>query len=127
MDAWTLEFRPGVRWVRISSLASRSRHFSYFEFEIVFYFQVLVNFSFYHAKKSLPVYLYINLLFQIITSLQNVWGRSDLDNLFEFELVTMVITCYAITPEYWHSISWHVWNIIIEGQQIKDLLHRNGA
>ena len=77
--------------VRISSLASRSRHFSYFE--IVIYFQVLVKFSLYYAKKSLPVYLYINLLFQIITSL---WGRSDLDNLFEFELVTMVITDYML-------------------------------
>ena len=42
-----------------------------------------------HANKSLPVSLYINLLFQIITSL---WGRSALDNLSEFELVTMVIT-----------------------------------
>ena len=42
-----------------------------------------------NAKKSLQVYLYINLLFQIITSL---WGRSALDNLSEFELVTMVMT-----------------------------------
>ena len=48
-----------------------------------------MEFSLYHAMKSLPVYLYINLLFQIITSL---WGRSALDNLSEFELVTMVIT-----------------------------------
>ena len=37
------------------------------------------------AKKSLPVYLYINQLFQIITSLA-------LDNLSEFELVTIAIT-----------------------------------
>ena len=51
----------------ISCLASRSRHFSYSEIE--FYFQVLVKFSLYHAKKSLPVYIYINLPFQIITSL----------------------------------------------------------
>ena len=77
--------------VRISSLASRSRHFSYFE--IVFYFQVLVKFSLYHTKKSIPVYLYINLLFQIIISL---WGRSDLDTLFEFELVTLVNTDYML-------------------------------
>ena len=73
--------------VNISCLPSRSRHFAYSE--IVFYFQVLVKFSLYHAKKALPVYLYVNLLFQIITSL---WGRSALDNLSEFELVTMVIT-----------------------------------
>ena len=46
-----------------------------------------------HAKKSLPVYLYINLLFQIITLL---WGRSALDNLSEFELVTIVITGYML-------------------------------
>ena len=45
----------------------RSRHFSYSEIE--FYFQVLVKFSSYHAKKPLMVYLYINLLLQIITSL----------------------------------------------------------
>ena len=51
----------------ISCLASRSRRFSYSEIE--FYFQVLLKFSSYHAKKSLPVYLYINPLFQIITSL----------------------------------------------------------
>ena len=51
----------------ILCLASRSRHFLYSEIE--FYFQVLVKFSSYHVKKSLPVYLYINLLFQIITSL----------------------------------------------------------
>ena len=51
----------------ISCLASRSRHFSYSEVE--FYFQVLVKFSSYHAKKSFPVYLYTDLLFQIITSL----------------------------------------------------------
>ena len=48
-----------------------------------------MKFSSYHAKKSLPVYLYINLLFQIITSLA-------LDNLSEFELVTMVITGYML-------------------------------
>ena len=41
----------------------------------------------FHAKKSLPVYLYINQLFQIITSLA-------LDNLSEFELVTIVIIGY---------------------------------
>ena len=41
----------------ISCLASRSRHFSYSEIE--FYFQVLVKFSSYHAKKSLPVYIVI--------------------------------------------------------------------
>ena len=52
-----------------------------------------MTFSLYHAKKSLPVYLYINLLFQIITSL---WGRSALDNLSEFELVTIVITGYML-------------------------------
>ena len=48
-----------------------------------------MKFSSYHAKKSLPVYLYINLLFQIITSL---WGRSAVENLSEFVLVTIVIT-----------------------------------
>ena len=65
-----------------------------------------MKFSSYHAKKSLPVYLYINLLFQIITSL---WGRSALDNLSEFELLTIVITatCYNITPENSDSISWY--------------------
>ena len=34
-----------------------------------------------HAKKSLPVYLYINLLFQIIASLR---GRSALDNFSHY-------------------------------------------
>ena len=52
-----------------------------------------MKFSLYHDKKSLPVYLYINLLFQIITSL---WGRSALDNLSEFELVTIVIPGYML-------------------------------
>ena len=51
-------------------------------------------------KKSLPVYLYINLLFQIITSL---WGRSVLDNLFEFELVTIAITSYR----YMYMLRYH--------------------
>ena len=83
----------------ISCLASRSRHFSYSEVE--FYFQVLVKFSSYHAKKSFPVYLYTDLLFQIITSL---WGRSALDNLSEIGLVTIVITGYMLschTGEFW--------------------------
>ena len=71
----------------ISCFASRYRHFSYSEIE--FYFQVLVKFSLYHAKKSLPVYLYINLLFQIITLLA-------LDKLSEFEVVTIVITGYML-------------------------------
>ena len=75
----------------ISCLASRCRHFSYSEIE--FYFQVLVKFSSYHAKKSLAVHLYINLLFQIITSL---WSRSALENLSEFELATIVITDYML-------------------------------
>ena len=75
--------------VSISYLASRSCHFSYSE--IVFSFQLLVTFSINHAKESLTVHLYIYLLFQIITSL---WCRSALDNLSEFELVTMVITDY---------------------------------
>ena len=35
----------------------------------------------YHAKKSLPVYLYIISLFQIIATLQ---GRSALDNFSQF-------------------------------------------
>ena len=86
----------------ISCFASRSRHFSYSEIE--FYFQVLVKFSLYHAKKSLPVYLYINLLFQIITLLA-------LDNLSEFELVTIVITGYMLrygTPELPYSIQIHL-------------------
>ena len=48
-----------------------------------------MKFSLNHAKKSLPVYLYINQLFQIITSLA-------LDNLSEFELVTIVITGYML-------------------------------
>ena len=52
-----------------------------------------MKFSLCHAKKSLQVYLYIDLLFQIITSL---WGRSASDNLFEFEVVTMVITDYML-------------------------------
>ena len=81
-----LDTRVETRWpgeFSISCLASRSRHFSYSEIE--FYFQVLVKFSLNHAKKSLPVYLYINQLFQIITSLA-------LDNLSEFELVTIAIT-----------------------------------
>ena len=76
--------------VSISCMTSRSRHFSYSDIE--FYFQVLLNCSLYHAKKSLSVYLYFNLLFQIITSL---WSRSALDNLSEFELVTIVITDYV--------------------------------
>ena len=52
----------------------------------------------YHAKKSLPVDLYINLLFQIIVSLR---GRSALDNFSQFENVIMVITnyIYVLTPE----------------------------
>ena len=68
MNVWILELRPGVRedsaspaWLVALVI------FSYSETE--FYFQVLVKFSSYHAKKSLPVYLYINLLFEIITSL----------------------------------------------------------
>ena len=63
--------------VSISCLASRSLNFSYSEIEFYKY-----SWSFlHHAKKSLPAYLYINLLFQIVTSL---WGRSALDNLSEF-------------------------------------------
>ena len=60
----------------------------------------------YHARKSLPAYLYINSLFQIIASLR---GRSALDNFSQFEQVTMVITdyIYVITQENWDSISWH--------------------
>ena len=90
--------------VSISYMASRSRHFSYFE--IVFSFQLLVKFSINHAKKSLTVHLYINLLFHIITSL---WCRPALDNHSEFELVTMVITDYMneVMSENWDSISWH--------------------
>ena len=64
----------------------------------------------YHVKKSLPVYLYINLLFQIIVSLR---GRSALDNFSQFENVIMAITkyIYVLTPENWDSISWHgMWN-----------------
>ena len=75
----------------ISCLASRSRYFS--NSEIEFYFHVLVKFSSNHAKKFLQVYLNINLLFQVITSL---WGRSALDNLSEFELVTIVIIGYML-------------------------------
>ena len=66
---------PGV--VSVSCLTSRSRHFWY-------YFIVLVKsyLYMYHAKKSLPVYLYIDLLFQIIASLR---GPSALDNFSQFE------------------------------------------
>ena len=52
-----------------------------------------MKFSLQHVKKSLPVYLYIDLLFQYMTSLL---GRSALDNLSEFELVPIVITGYML-------------------------------
>ena len=57
--------------------------------KIEFYFQVLVIVFFIPCQEILTVYLYINLLFQIITSLA-------LDNLSEFELVTIVITGYML-------------------------------
>ena len=61
---WTLELGPGVRDESASpAWLAALVIFSY-------YFKVLVKFSLYmyHAKKSLPVYLYINSLFQIIAS-----------------------------------------------------------
>ena len=92
MHVWALKLRPGVR-EDSASPAWLAAVVIFRTLKSSFYFQVLVKFSSYHAKKSLAVYLYINLLFQIITSL---WSWSALENLSEFELVTIVITDYML-------------------------------
>ena len=91
MVVWTLELRPGVREEYASP--------AWLAALVIFVLWNLVLFSstreifFIPCQQILTGLLYINLLFQIITSL---WGRSDLDNLFEFELVTIVITDYML-------------------------------
>ena len=82
MDVWTLELRLGVR-EESASPAWLAALVIFRTLKSSFIFKNSWSFFSYHAKKSLPVYLYINLLFQIITSL---WGRSALDNPSEFEL-----------------------------------------
>ena len=77
---WTLELGPGVRDVSASSAWLAA--LVIFRIILKYSWSFLYTCNTYHAKKSLPVYLYINSLFQIIASLR---GQSALDNFSQFE------------------------------------------